>query len=516
MVNLYHLEEADTHLSDWVAKINHSIGITDKSKLGIAYSLSKIYQIPAGRLDQSSYSINFNHSSDKNFNAAINAYDNRLGNQESLNMQLGYSKGLLNANYSLNFDQGKGDSRYIRLSERLGYSSPIFSDRTRLSFNAAYYNNIASAGEFGNELLEPNISITHSEQFYNIRLYENWHLDLDRDAYKADENDQFVETQPELTVSFNPINLKLFNLSSSVAYGWYREVKFAPGIGRNRDFATGRYKSSLNANRSIPLWFGNTLSLTAGLDQFLYDPGDSMNASREDVSLNTQGYNFYRNTLSYSRGISDGNSPFFFDKFSTKYHNIRDTMTFYYQSYFNWINTCGYNYETKKYFNYDTSMVLRPIRQLDLNFRSGFDIENQKYQDLSSGIKLKPWDKFSGNMNVVSDLNVGGVKYGNLLVDLETGDENDWGNHWNFKYGYVFEPASKEFKIRDIMIIKDLHCWEIKYTYSDYRKEVTMMFTLKAFPGDPLGYNTGKGFYFDSFDKAIKEQVGGDTSPVRY
>lgn len=514
-IYLYHLEEADTHLSDWVTKIDHKIGVADQSTLGLSYALSKTYQVPSGRLDQSAYSINFNSSGDKRLNASINAFDNRIGQQERLNMQLQYAAGTYNTNYSLNYDQGKGDSRYIRVAERLSHSQNLFFDNTRLNFNAAYYNNIQSSGQIGNELLEPNLDITHQGSFYNLRLHENWHLDLDKGLFTADTGDQFMETQPELSLNINPIDLKLFSLSSSFGYGWYHEVKYAPSIGQNRDYATGRYRATLNANKTIQLGLGTNLGIGLGLDQFLYDPGDALNAFREDASLNSQGYDFFRNNLTYSRGISDGNSPFYFDKFFTKYENIRDTMTFYRQNSFNWMNTCGYNYTTKKYFNYDTNMSIRPHKAFDLNFRSGFDIENQKYLDLSSGIRIMPWEQFSSNLNLVNDLNVGGIKYGNMLVDLETGSEKDWGNHWHFKYGYVYEPSSKELKLRDIMIVKDLHCWNITYTYSDYRKEISMIFTLKAFPGDPIGYQTGRGFYFDSFDKALKEGTN-QASPVRY
>ena len=42
-------------------------------------------------------------------------------------------------------------------------------------------------------------------------------------------------------------------------------------------------------------------------------------------------------------------------------------------------------------------------------------------------------------------------------------------NEFHFRVGQVFDPATKEFKVRDIMLVKQLHCWEMKYTYSDYR-----------------------------------------------
>lgn len=512
---LYHIEEADTHISDWVAKLNHNIGLTDKTKLGFAYALSKIYQVPAGRLDQSTYNLSFNHSSDKTLTMNLNALDNRIGNAEHLDFSTRFAKNPYDTSYSINIDQGKNEPRYIRTTQRLSHTQTLLSNKTRLNFNAAYYRNIQFAGEYGDERLEPYVEILHSEANYRIKFYENWRLDLDRDLYRGDESEQYMEAQPEIGLDFNPLDLKIFNLSSSFGYGWYHEIKYAPSINKNRDYATGRYKATLNASKSIPLALGTTLGFGFGLDQFLYDPGDAMNAFREDLGLYSQGYNFFRNDLKYTRGISDGNSPFFFDKFSTRYNNLRDTLTFYHQDKFNWVNTGGYNYDTNKYFNYETGLTLRPVKPVDLNFRSGFDIENQKYLDLSSAVRVRPWEKLSVDLNLVNDMNLGGLKQGNCLLDLETADEKDWGNHWHFKYGYVYDTASQNFLLKDIMIKKDLHCWDVTYTYSDYRKEFTLVFTLKAFPGDPIGYGQGRGFYFDSFEKALKSETNAP-SPARY
>ena len=64
---------------------------------------------------------------------------------------------------------------------------------------------------------------------------------------------------------------------------------------------------------------------------------------------------------------------------------------------------------------------------------------------------------------------------------------------------------SKQFKVRDIMLLKDLHCWELKYTYSDYRKEFSLTFSLKALPDEPVGISTGRGFYYEGFEREMRE-----------
>ena len=151
---------------------------------------------------------------------------------------------------------------------------------------------------------------------------------------------------------------------------------------------------------------------------------------------------------------------------------------------------------------------------MSANFTTGRDPENLRYLDLSSNIAFSS-EKFKNSTTLLQDLNNGQLKSGSNLMDLEIADEKDWGNHWHFMLGHVYNPARQEFKLVDFSAVKDLHCWEVKYTYSDYRKEFSVIFTLKALPGEPIGYAEGRGFYFDSFEKSLKEEFTGE-SPVRY
>ena len=513
-IYVYHIEEADTHLSDYVIKFEHAIQLSPSTKIGLNHSSTTIYQIPTGRLNQSTYSIALNHKSDKTLNSLLNVYDYRQANQEILNFQTNYAKETLSSSYALNMNQNKTAPRNINIAEKLFHQQNIFGDKTRLTLNADYQNFIKNAGEYGNELLTPKVEISHIEDFYNIQYIENWHMDLDRNLYAKDNNDTYVESQPELIINFNPVDLNLFNLSTSVNYGRFHEIAYVPSLQINRDYTTTRYKTSFNANKLIILG-STTFNINAGLDQFLYEPGDALNSFRESYGLNSQGFDFLKNETNYRRGISDGNSPFFFDKASTKYNDLKDILTFYHLDKFEWKNECGYNYETQKYFNYDTNLNLKPIEPLNLNWRSGFNIETQKYLELISTATLNLKDKLSVEFSSVNDLNIGGFKQGSCLINLETQDENNWQNHWNFRLGFVYDNLSKYFMLRDLMIIKDLHCWEVKYTYSDYKKEYAIMFTLKALPNEPFGYTEGRGFYFDSFEKALKEETSNE-SPQRY
>jgi hypothetical protein len=98
-------------------------------------------------------------------------------------------------------------------------------------------------------------------------------------------------------------------------------------------------------------------------------------------------------------------------------------------------------------------------------------------------------------------MNQGQLRYGNVLYNLVLlpGEPNQT----SLRVGQVYDPAEKDFKVRDIMVTRDLHCWEMKFTYSDYRKEFSFSFNLKAMPGEPVGFAPGRGFYYDGFEREL-------------
>lgn len=514
-IYLYLLNENEApNTKDRVLKLNHAFQLTPATNLSLAFSSSNMYLIPSGRVDNTTYHADFDYNKDNyRLNSFIDALDNRAGNQQRLVYQASRNKDSFNTNYNFNLDQGRNEPRYVRISQRLNHSQPFLFKNGTLNFNANYSDSIQRVGIPGDELLDLSYAFNDRESLYSIKIYENQHIDLDRDLYLGDEGDQYLERKPEITLSPNPVDLKLFTLSPSFMYGYYREVQQVQNYGK-RDFSSGRYSASLNASKSVPLILGSTFGLSYGVNQYLYDPGDELYSQTENYTLDTGLFNAFKNNVTFTRGITEGNTPFFFDRLGTKYSNIRDTTTLYYGNYINWMITGGYNYETKTQFNTDTTLTINPVQYLSTRFITGWDPTNMRFLDLSSNASVT-FDKLSNSTTLLNDLNSGQLKSGSNLFDLEIADEKDWGNHWHFKLGHVYNPDKQDFKLVDVSVIKDLHCWEVKYTYSDYRREFSFTFTLKAFPGDPIGYTGDRGFYFDSFEKSINEELKNE-SPSRY
>jgi len=499
---LYHVDEKDTGLSDWVTSVQHTKQINQFTTLKLDHGYSSTYLIPFGRRDQTTFNLDLGYQSEARWNLGMGSFDDRIAALQKYSLGFDQAYRLTSTSYHFNYDYSKKAPAWIRTSQRFQHRRPLWSDRVMLSTRANYYNNIADAGAVGDQRLEPAFDLTGRESGYSWRYSSNWYVDPDGDRYQGDNGYQYLEKLPEVEITPDPVSTALVVLRPRFGYGHYREVRYVSELGGNRDFASERYSVTLNADRSLPLFSGTTLSLGAGVDQHLYTPGDALYAYRESASLRTAAGGFFRNNLDYQKGLTDGNSPFLFDRLGTRYHNIREQMTFYYLSHLSWTTSGGHNWQTGKWFDIDTSLMMRPNQRLLWNLRGGWDIENTRYKDLVNSLTLSPYGFLNMVFSAVSDLNSGRLRSGSALYDVYflQGEPNQL----QVKVSQVYEPASEELKVRDIMVVKDLHCWELKYTYSDYRREFSLTISLKALPDEPVGLSTGRGFYFDSFEKELK------------
>jgi hypothetical protein len=100
-------------------------------------------------------------------------------------------------------------------------------------------------------------------------------------------------------------------------------------------------------------------------------------------------------------------------------------------------------------------------------------------------------------------MNIGQLRQASALYDLYL--LKGQPNQTQLRFSQVFDAFTKEFKVRDIMVIRQLHCWEMRFTYSDYRKEYSFTFGLKAIPDEPVGFSSGRGFYFDEFERSMQQ-----------
>ncbi len=498
---LYHVSEGNAGMSNWVTRIDHTKDINPWTTLRLNHRYTATYLVPSGRKEQTAFGMDLGYKREARWGLKFNLLEDRLGYTKKYSLQFNQAFQKIATDYYLNHELSTQDPKWIRSTQRFSHKRPLFSDRVMLTTRADYYNDIAEAGEPGDERLEPLLELSGKEEAFSWRVTEDWYIDLDRDRFTGDDSYEYLEKLPEVEVSPNPLDLKLFSLQPSFGYGHYHEVKNVSGGLRN--YATERYWGTLNASRSIPLGLGTLAILGAGLDQFLYTPGDQRYAYRESLSLRTNLFGFFKNDVDYKKSITDGNTPFIFDQLGTHYHNLQERMTFYYLDKFRWVIEGGRNWQTHKWFDVMTNLTLKPSEGLYWSVRTGWDIENRWYKDLINRLRVSPYRFLSIEFSSTSDMNTGELRSGSLLYDfyILQGEPNQW----HVKFSQIYEPATDQFKVRDIMIVKDLHCWEMKYKYSDLRKEFSVTFGLKALPNEPVGISTGRGFYYEGLEKELKE-----------
>lgn len=499
---LYHIDERDTGASDWVTHIQHTTQINPKTTLKLDHSYNSIYLVPYGRNEQTNFGLNLDYSDQARWNMKLNSWEDRVGALEKYAFSFDQAYQKVSSNLFFNYDFSKADPKWLQTSSGVALNFPLWSDRVTFSGKTNYSNYVTGTDAPGDQRLEPQFEIAGEETAFSWRYRSNWFINLN----DGQGNHEYLEKMPEIELTPRPLNLRLFNLQSLFRYGYYHEVASVPLSGQPnyyRSYGTQRYQSSLNATQTLALVLGTTANLGMGLDQFLYGPGDELYAYRESLSLNTDLASRFRNVVSYRKGLSNGNTPFLFDQLGTRYHDVTEAMTFYYQDKFNWTTNGGFNWQTEKWFEVMTSLTLNPTRRISWNVNTGWDIENTRYKDLVNTLTLSPYEFINTSLSSVSDLNDGELMSATLLYDFYILQGQP--NQMEVKFDQVYEPASMQFKVRDIMVIKDLHCWELRYTYSDYRKEFSFTFGLKAIPEEPVGFATGRGFYSETFEKAKSE-----------
>ena len=509
----YRMDERDTKLNDYVFKLNHTINLDQYSKLTLSHDSAFIYQVPSGRKYDTNSSVSYslndgNHQLASNYSASDNKYTFLNSQAFNINNRIGS----YNTGFSWDESQSLKGQKWKNSHDRFFHEQSLFTDDAHLSVNVNYSSYATDEGFAADEKLEPRIDLTYKGAFYSLRLTENWYVDVDGDKYKGDKNYNYLERLPEVEIAFKPLDMRYFNLNLTMGAARYHEAQYISTYARMRNMTANRYSLGAALSRSDNLGLGTVLRSGLGLDQYTYDTDDQRYQFRESLNMETNLGGFFRNNADWGRARVEGNTPFFFESLGSRYDNISDKITLYYLNKLTFDVSAGYNYMNSTYNDIMSNLVVTPNEQVSFRVSGGWSVENLIYRDLVTSVTVTPFPKFTNTANIVYDMNNGKLLSANSLVDLEIGDT--WENKWHFKMGHSYDFFEDRYMLRDLAIVKDLHCWEAVFTYNDYLKEYRFGMTLKAFPQFPISYvSSDNGNYFNSFmDNMHFEQA----SPARY
>ncbi|MFC1559851.1 hypothetical protein ACFLZ2_02900 [Candidatus Margulisiibacteriota bacterium] len=502
LLYLYWINEKDTGLDDSKVRLDHNIKLDEYSKLALSYHNDNIYRVPAGRFDETGAGTSYSYDDGKKrLGINLNFLDNRYTSSHTDSFGLDYSFDGTRTTYHHDTSRSLRSPKWENMHEKFSHEQFLFSPNARMSFNLNYYKNATDEGVVADEKMEPWLDITYKGDSYSLKMTQNMYLDLDGSKYSADNNYEYLERLPEITIAFNPVMIGGFSLGFSSILARYHEAKL-PSLGGIRHMTANKYSFGGNLSRSDNVGFGTMFSQSYGLTQHLYEPGDARYQYTVGLGVSTSLWGFFKNNINYSKGLSEGNSPFYFDNAGSTYDNIGEKLSLYYLDKVNFTLDTGYNFYTRQWSDIITNLLVTPNRMIRMNVNTGYSIERKLYRNLDASMTFIPFEGLTNTGGLTYNPNTGELLAANSLVDLVWGET--WQEQFRFRMGHTYDFATRQYLLREVAFVKNLHCWEMTASYSDYAKEFRVGFTLRAFPNMPIGFAAGsRGSYFDGFWKNL-------------
>jgi hypothetical protein len=200
------------------------------------------------------------------------------------------------------------------------------------------------------------------------------------------------------------------------------------------------------------------------------------------------------NTVRYTRQESHGYTPFRFDKIYP-YESVTESANF--------DNRHSLQLGTGRHQRFDlaTGRDLRLNRWQDLTARSdtelfqgvgmtnstAYDLNNHLWRDLVSQLT---WEKESlVNLKVGTRYNLNEGQLSNVSTDLAWIISPKWRVQWLNGY----DGLRHEMLYNEILVVRDLHCWDAALYYSYQQKYVFLHLRMKALNLAIPGFGIGRG-----------------------
>jgi hypothetical protein len=518
----------DTKIIKWHQEYSPSI----YDKFTINHRYRKTYLLPLG----------FEDKSDEDF-----AYDYRDGSDTAkLNYSLAsdYQYFTENQSFASNVHMGSQTNttawqKNYRQNDQYRYEAFNMTQVWQVNpewqyrINPAYSRTKVRSNPFDERMdLAMDLDLTPQEKkyFQSMSVHSNWSYDMDRDMVTADNNtSEFLEKMPEVTVKGIRQNIGAvteneawFSVDSTYTTGLIREAKYFAAYDRRRVFQATKYSVEWTPFKTYDLGLA-TMTLARTYKQTGYSTYDAHYMLSDRPLLVSDWWGWYRNRLEYEDTRGKGNSPFFYDDpVVTDTKHGRHTMTFYQRSMLVANVSSGKEYKTNLFDDYLYDLTCDPWEDGKIKFTaaSGENYYTHVYQDLVIGTTVHPWERHYYRLSVAKDMNknfdenmyAGKMKSASSEADFSFGRTYEemkywsfWESEWHFIVKNTYDFNTEYYNLQSFSLGKDLHCWYMRYNMTPVRKEWWVVFTLKAFPGEPLNVhgNEDKDFSFEAFSDEL-------------
>lgn len=194
-------------------------------------------------------------------------------------------------------------------------------------------------------------------------------------------------------------------------------------------------------------------------------------------------------SLDYNRRYAEGNTPFSFDRVSDR-EDLGASLSYSRGIMRSRLST-SYSLITERYGDLQGELTLTPIQEVRMGVTASYSIEDQAFKGLVATSRLG----FEGFKHDLA-LRVGGD------WEIERVDTEllwDIGEILEVGLRARYHPLEQEFRRGEAIIIWNLHCRQLSFSYDHIREEYWVEYTIPAFPGQKasLGRTPDEPMLFD-------------------
>jgi hypothetical protein len=380
---------------------------------------------------------------------------------------------------------------YIRRLNEGSFSTDNTSANFRYDLNTAggrlrYSGEYSSYGRLdtpANEELWNRLQWTRRLGFGSMHLRIDQRTDVDGDNFTGDDNFSGLQRLPEvyLETDHNQLQWNLLKrLPSQLTMGWGVFDEQPNNVRLNRYFFNWRAQpKAVTAGRTTLLPYGS-------LRQTLYGDPDvtAMYVINGGLEARTP-FGSFTNIFNYRNNQYHGFTPFRFDA-AYPAETISEGIQCITKST-RWFINAGKDLQNDRW----QDLLFRSEATLTPAFRMthavAYDLNNGQWRDLVSQFRYGRSDVIS--LGVDSRYDMEGERLRRVSTNLSWVINPKWKVQWLGGY----DGPSKRLLYNEILLSRDLHCWDVSAYYSYQQKYFYLYFRLKALDIPLPMFGIGRG-----------------------
>lgn len=405
------------------------------------------------------------------------------------NSQLALTHQRAGSSSSLAFDynQTGGAFDFTRFSTALRHDER--GRRYGLSFDSRYDNQTtftAAADQEVNNRLE----LTDHETRMDARLLLTKRFDPDGDAYTGDDFYQVVDRLPELLLETDTYRLR------AAPAGLPARLTLSVGNFSERPTFLEAYRVYFGYQgipETIRLGPATRLNAQTRFQQYLYGDRDhtAQYAYGGNVRLEQDFGDDWRAQLGYALLEPKGYTPFRFDYLGNYRSAAFDLNYRRGERYSGQVRT-GYDVRSSRWQDVVTRLDLPVSRTLQVGVSGGYDPNRGRWRPPLARFRF-------GDYRTALDLS---ARYDADQGKLQRATASlDWaaGSKWRVQLLSSYDGLQHQLVYGEVLLTRDLHCWEAMAYYSLQRNLFMLNFRIKAFEWGKPNFPVGRyGQYLDT------------------